>query len=161
MWSPLIGGLDADQHAHTLLVDSSGSPIVTTGSDGIKVRPRFAGYWLSPSDSVADTEENTTLAAGTNTINMDPVPAGYFYLLARAACRYLGTVTSVVMAINAIIDGQTCRLLRVDGIATGAWYPVIVPQLMAAGDYLQLVVTNATLNDDATINYSGSKIPIA
>jgi hypothetical protein len=155
-----IQGKDTDDLFHTLLVDSSGSPIITTGSDGVKVRPRFAGYWKAPSGRFVETSQNLSLPVGYSTLNCTAVPAGYFYRCTRVAISYVGVVAGVVLAINAILNSITCRLLRQDGIGSGSWYPALVDILMAEGDYIQAVVSGATLNDDLYINYSGEIIPI-
>lgn len=179
----VIAGRDGTATGRPVLVDTYGRPIVNmeygvltqplpAGTNNIgdvdiasaptlTVQPVYSAYWPAFSDRYADSETNDSISAGYGTLNLDAVPSGFFYKVSGASIRYVGTVATVVLAINAICGGNTFRLLTETTVVDGRYYPVLVDLLLKPGDYIQGVYANGTAGDDLTISAFGYIYPTA
>lgn len=101
---------------------------------------------------------NTSLAAGSNTLSTTPVAANKIQRITSISFSYTGTVTGVRFEVKAggitvfkstadPVSGQLYSLASLQGAATELW--------LSAGEKIDLVVTGATLNDDALLDVHG------
>ena len=100
-----------------------------------------------------DEVENTNLAAGANTLSLPAVPAGKLSRYHHVAYSYTGTVAGVRLEIQA--GGKTVHKTNADP-TTGkieTLEGVNIP--VDAAEKLELVVSGATVTDDAKITAHG------
>jgi hypothetical protein len=108
--------------------------------------------------SVHEETTNLTLAAGTNTLSSSAPASAKIWEITELTFSYTGTVLGVRMEIKAagktvyktIADPTSGKLERIADL--GSLY-------LSAGEKIELVVTGATLNDDATLIIHGMEIP--
>ena len=106
--------------------------------------------------SVQEEITNLALAAGTNTLSSSVPAAAKIWNITDIAFSYTGTVTGVRMEIKSggisvyktIADPVSARLERIPASL-----------YLSAGEKIELVVTTATLGDDATLIIHGVEQP--
>ncbi len=156
MTQPIIKGTG---HGHPVMPfgsDGSDHYEIYVDSEGV-VRVRSAdGDKIEGFESIVEEEvENLALAAGTNTLSGTPVPSGKIWKITQLSFRYTGTVTSVALTPQVVGLAGNLRLNFIKPPVSGTWYFWSGNVYLQAGDYIALVITSATLNDDAVINYAG------
>jgi len=100
---------------------------------------------------------NTTLAAGTNTLSSTVALAARVNMITDLAFSYTGTVSGVRIEIKAggetvyktIADPTTAQLERISNLGN---------IFLSAGEKIEMVVTGATLNDDALLIIHGVEL---
>lgn len=108
--------------------------------------------------SIHEDITNLTLAAGTNTLSSSAPASAKIWEITDLAFSYTGTVAGVRMEVKAggksvyktIANPTSGQLERIANM--GSLY-------LSAGDIIELVVTGATLNDDATLIIHGMEVP--
>lgn len=104
--------------------------------------------------SIHEEITNTALAAGTNTLSSSEAVAARVNRITDIAFSYTGTITNVRLEIKAggktvyktIADPTSGQIERIPNLGN-VW--------LSAGEKIDLVVTSATLNDDATLIVHG------
>lgn len=110
-------------------------------------------------DIIAETIQDTALAAGANTKNFSSVPVGKLYIYKSLSMRYLGTAparlvfSQMIDAVEYIIFAQTPPVTSVVYDRQGEW-------AVKAGDNLRVSILNATLNDDIFLYATGWSVDI-
>jgi len=107
--------------------------------------------------SIHEEIEDTTLSAGTNTLSSSVALAARVNKITDLAFSYTGTITNVRIEIKA--GGETIYKTtanpttgQIERIANmGAIY-------LSAGEKIEMVVTDATLNDDAKLIIHGVEL---
>jgi len=92
---------------------------------------------------------NTALAAGTNTLSMAVVPASHVYVIKNIAVLYVGTVAGVKLRISFVIGGVTGTIKDFTPVVSTNTEYIPVDFALQPGDNVIMVVSGATLNDDA------------
>lgn len=110
--------------------------------------------------NVSEQKQNTALAAGGNVIDGTAAPAGSLWRLTNSSVMYVGTVASVGLSLQAIINSQAQTLLHVLNPVSGQWYVWNGDLMLQAGDLVRLSISNATLNDDAYLRYVVQESPL-
>lgn len=106
-------------------------------------QPMMFGYSALKTDTVSDT----TLAAGTVTLNGATVSAGEIWVITNISMVYIGTVPTSIEAV--MYDGSTAHILFNQlAPASGQYYDRQGWWVVVAGDNLRYVIYGATLNDD-------------
>ncbi len=107
---------------------------------------------------VKDKVENLNLPAGQSNVSCAPVPAGEMYEVEAVGVIYTGTVTGVALRAQ-IVDsaGVVYTLGRIRPPVSGEVYPFLGRWTMNPGDFVTLLVTGATLNDDGLVYFVGRK----
>lgn len=148
-------------------VDVLTMPSIPAGTNLIgDVQSRNLGYiggaWqknalgLNYGGAVEVDTSNTSLAAGTNTLNAPAVPANRVWVLNHIAMSYVGTVATVALYVMIIDGSTTIRLFsQPSGVISDMYYNRQGGFILKAGANLRMVILNATLNDDAFLAASG------
>ena len=164
----IVDGVDAAGTNRVLGTDANGfltisgrtagavrTPILSDGSGRQYIAVKGDDKVWSYDSAFAEVVQNLTLAAGNNILAGTVVPAGKVLVVTSAITMYSGTLTNVVLYIQAVIGGvganisgakPTVNLLPVGG-------PCHV--VLAAGDKMQALITGETLNDDGYLQYAG------
>lgn len=107
---------------------------------------------ITKMESIHSTIDGTNLAAGTNTLNGVAVVPGKIQKITNFSYSYTGTVTNVRVEVKA--GGKT--ILKTDANPVSGqveeWNGEVY---LKAGEYISVVITNATLNDDFTMDLNG------
>lgn len=101
---------------------------------------------------------NTALAAGANTLSSTVVATDTLEKVTKLVFSYTGTVTGVRIELRA--GGQTIYKTSADPVS-GKIETIDIEVWLAAGEKIDMVVTGATLNDDATLIVHGYDIKVA
>lgn len=112
------------------------------------------------SDTVRGQVNNTTLAAGTNTLQGTAVPAGKIWVVTNISLRYIGTVAGVALFAQIVSGGTTYSLFNQTPPVSAVMYDRQGWWVLEEGDLIQYSITGATLNDDALLNYVGFAMDI-
>ena len=115
---------------------------------------------LGFTDIVEETLLDEDLDAGTNNLDGTAVPAGEIWRILIVNYR---TVSASVSSAVARAFGLATAIIIEQQIppTSGSWYPVQCETLLQEGDYMSLLVLNATSGDKAYMRYAGHKIKIA
>ena len=107
--------------------------------------------------SLHEEVTNTTLAAGTNTLSTTAASPARVNRITDLTFKYTGTVTNVRIEIKA---GDKTIYKTTANPTSGQWERV--PNLgiifLSAGEKIDMVITDATLNDDATLIVHGVEL---
>lgn len=90
---------------------------------------------------------DTTLAAGTNLMEIYTVPASQRIQLDVIAYRYVGTITNVIIAFSIIRNSVVSYLDRRTPIINSFVYIAYPQIILEAGDIIRCEAYFATLND--------------
>jgi hypothetical protein len=153
-------------------VDVLTLPSIPSGSNLIgDVQARNLGYisgaWQKDplrfgySGQVYERVVNTALAAGVNNLDTSAVPAGRIWVVTSIACHYVGTVAGVVILVVIQQGANLLALYNVTAVVSNQYYDRQGQFILAAGDFVRLTVSGATLNDDARLFVNGYYVDIA
>jgi len=100
---------------------------------------------------------NLNLAAGTNSLDGTPVPAGEIWKILNAAVIYYGTAPSALLILA---EGLALGLplLHEVGPSASLWYIWSGEVYLQEGDYMRAFVFGATAGDDLHFRYAGIKM---
>lgn len=112
-------------------------------------------------DVVYEGVSNTSLSAGSNNIDSTAVPAGEVHVITNISVSYTGTVSGVSLRATLFESGVGGYVVfQEDSISSTYWYDRQGNWVLPAGDYVRLVVSGATLNDDAYLRITGYKFSV-
>jgi len=103
---------------------------------------------------------NADLAAGNNTIDDTPVPAGEIWIITNIVISYTGTVAGVVINACCISGGGSYNLYEQRPPVSGQWYDRQGWWVLAPGDYLRWGCSGATAGDDGVLRSVGIRVDI-
>jgi len=108
--------------------------------------------------SIHEAVINESLATGTNTLSTTPVSPGLVKRLTDLTFKYTGTVIDVRIEIKA--GGQTVYKTTADP-TSGQWERIanMGDIFLSSGEKIDMIVTTATLNDDAYLVIHGVELP--
>lgn len=131
------------------------TPVLTDGNGRQYIAVKGDDKVWSYDSAFAEVVQNLTLAAGNNTLAGTVVPAGKVLVVGSAITMYSGTLTNVVLYVQAVVGGVTANIFgakpTTNLVPVGGTCRVV----LAAGDKLQAFITGATLNDDGYLQYAG------
>jgi hypothetical protein len=141
-----VGGRDAAANGYPLRTDNTGE---------LSILGHLLNRLFAFGDTVFQNVQNTSLAAGTNNLDANAVPANKVNVYTNLGISYTGTTTNVILAVY-VWDGANLALLFAIKAPTSqieydrqGWWPV------KAGSKIRATVYGATLNDDAYLDVFG------
>ena len=137
--------------------DASGYPrsLEVDALDRLRVVTANSGY----SDRLLIETHNADLAAGTNTLDVDPVPAGWIWVVTHLSMMYIGTVpTSIWVFITH--DVTTIRVFQQLSPYSLGLYDRQGWWVLKEGDFIRYRVYGATLHDDFYGHANGFKVQL-
>lgn len=125
-----------------------------SGGDWVR-QPIIWGY----SDTVTYNEADTALAAGTNTLVGDEVPAGEVWKIESVSFVYTGT-SPTECAIRPNTGDGAIYYHSILAPTSGQTYTFSGQLTIKAGGKIRLVITGATLNDACRLSYGGYRMEL-
>lgn len=107
------------------------------------------------SDILRQEIEDLNLSTGLNSIDGPTVPAGEIWIITNLTLYYSGTTPNLIYAR---IDDTSdlYYLAKVETPSNNFYYPFNINHVaMVEGDHMELVINDATLNDNARLRYQG------
>lgn len=101
--------------------------------------------------------KTATMTAGTNTVETDPVPSGNPRNVTQTNFIYTGTITSVTVALYIVNNGVATLWRFLSAVISGGNNPLTVNLYLFPGDFLRVVITNATAGNTATLSGCGTE----
>ena len=155
-----IVSVSLDGQTGTLKVAQQSPSSLATGNHGW-----ISGAWqkspipFGASGFVEESLVSTTLPAGTSFLSGTACPAGEMWVISNIAIRYTGTVAGVT--INArIVNSVNIDVFGVTPPVSGQYYDRQGHWVIFPGGYVRQLIIGATLNDDASLQYTGYKLDI-
>jgi len=111
---------------------------------------------LGYSGTVRNSVSDTALAAGTNTLDSGAVPAGEIWIITNITVKM---ASGTINWLEVYMSGTTHSIFY-QAPTTGIPYSRQGYWIMEPGDYMRLLILNATLNDDAYMSLIGHRVDI-
>lgn len=109
-------------------------------------------------DVIREKVENLTLAAGVNNLDFTVVPVSKKDNITNIAWSYTGTVTGVRFELQVLVGATAYTIYKTNANpVSGDISSLQVNIPLTAADKIRVVVSGATLNDDATAYIIGQR----
>jgi len=146
--------IDADGHLQVdVLSISAGDNLIgrVDARDGDKI-------W-SYHDITEKEISDTNLAAGTNYLSGDVVPAGEIWHITSVGMYYAGTVPTEMRVYKSGVAYET-MILQEFTIVSGKWYISTANLYFQEDTFVKMKISGATATDNAYLRYHGTIMQI-